>query len=47
MVKNSWGTNSHFQGIWYATEAFVRNQSIDILVHKNAIPKAIKAKLGL
>ncbi|MDD5183639.1 MAG: C1 family peptidase [Paludibacter sp.] len=47
MVKNSWGTNSKYKGIWYASESFVLNKTINILVNKNAIPKDIRKKLGL
>ena len=47
MVKNSWGTNSRYDGIWYASEAFVAYKTMNIVVHKDAIPKAIKSKLGL
>jgi len=47
MVKNSWGTNSKYNGIWYASEAFVAYKTINIVVHKDAIPKIIKSKLGL
>ena len=48
MVKNSWGTmRSDYKGIWYVSEAFMRYKTNDILVHKNAIPKDIRKKLGL
>ena len=48
MVKNSWGTmRSDYKGIWYVSEAFMRYKTNDILVHKNAIPKDIKKKLGI
>lgn len=47
MVKNSWGTNSKYKGIWYASKAFVRYKTMNIVVHKDALPKAIKAKLGI
>lgn len=47
MVKNSWGTESTYKGIWYASEAFVAYKTMNIVVHKDAIPSAIKAKLGL
>lgn len=47
IVKNSWGETGKYKGIWYATEAFVRNQSMDIMVHKDALPKAIAKKLGI
>lgn len=47
MVKNSWGETGKFNGIWYATEAFVKAQSLDIVIHKDALPKALKAKIGI
>jgi len=47
MVKNSWGTESRYKGIWYASETFVKHKTIDILVHKDAIPKEILKKLGI
>ena len=47
MVKNSWGLAGKYQGIWYATEAFVKGQSLDIMLHKSALPKDLKAKLGI
>ena len=47
MVKNSWGTSSQYKGIWYASEAFVKGQTIDITVHKDVISKDLKKKLGI
>ena len=48
MVKNSWGTQkSKYNGIWYVSYAFMQYKTNDILVHKDAIPSDIKAKLGL
>ena len=47
MVKNSWGESGKYKGIWYASKAFVRYKTMNIIVHKDAIPEAIKAKLGL
>ena len=47
MVKNSWGTNNKYNCIWYASKAFVRYKTMNIVVHKDALPKAIKAKLGI
>lgn len=47
MVKNSWGVTGKYDGIWYCSDSFVRYKTLNILVHKDAIPKAIKAKLGL
>lgn len=48
MVKNSWGAvRSDYKGIWYISEAFMQYKTNDILVHKNAIPKDLRKKLGL
>ena len=47
LVKNSWGTNSIYNGMWYASEAFVAYKTMNIVVHKDAIPSAIKTKLGI
>lgn len=46
-VKNSWGETGAYNGIWYASEAFVKGKTMNIVVHKNAIPKAIRKKLGI
>ena len=46
MVKNSWGTNNKYKGTWYASKAFVKYKTMNILVHKDAIPKEIAKKLG-
>jgi len=47
MVKNSWGPSGNYEGIWYVTENFAAYKTMDIMVHKNAIPAAIKQKLGI
>lgn len=47
MVKNSWGEVGTYNGIWYVSKPFVRYKTINIVVHKNAIPKDIRKKLGL
>ena len=47
MVKNSWGDYGDYHGMFYASKAFVRYKTMNILVHKDAIPAAIKAKLGI
>ncbi|NDV82771.1 aminopeptidase C [Bacteroides sp. 51] len=44
-VKNSWGTNNKYKGTWYASKAFVEYKTINIVVHKDAIPKRILEKL--
>ncbi len=47
MVKNSWGTDNKYKGTWYASKAFVQYKTINILVHKSALPKEIADKLGI
>jgi len=47
MVKNSWGEAGKYKGIWYASDAFVRGKTLNIVVHKDALPKHIAKKLGI
>ncbi|MCR4827231.1 MAG: C1 family peptidase, partial [Bacteroidales bacterium] len=47
MVKNSWGKYGKYDGMFYASKAFVRYKTMNILVHKDGIPKDIKKKLGI
>jgi len=46
-VKNSWGTDNPYHGYFFASKAFVELKTIDVWVHKDALPEAIKAKLGI
>lgn len=47
-TKNSWGTERNaFGGYLNMSESFVRAKTMFIMVHKDAIPPAIKTKLGL
>ncbi|GLB53687.1 aminopeptidase [Neptunitalea chrysea] len=49
-VKNSWGTNPNRVtngGYVYVSKAYIELKSISILIHKDALPKDIKKKLGL
>ena len=47
IVKNSWGKYGKFEGTLYASKAFVRYKTMNIVVHKDALPKDIKKKLGI
>ena len=47
MVKNSWGEAGAYKGLWYASKAFVRYKTMNIIVHKESIPAHIREKLGL
>lgn len=46
-VKNSWGTKNKYEGTWYASKAFTKYKTINIVVHKDAVPKEIAKKIGL
>ena len=48
LTKNSWGANSNkFGGYLYMSKWYVQLKTIAIMVHKDAIPKDIKKKLGI
>lgn len=47
MVKNSWGETGKYKGVWYASYNFVAGRTMNIIVHKKAIPAAIAKKLGI
>jgi len=47
-TKNSWGTkDKKYEGYWYMSQPFVKLRTVAIMVHKDAIPKEIRNKLGL
>jgi len=47
-TKNSWAKNSNKMGGYLnMSESYVRLKTVAIMIHKNAIPANIKAKLGL
>jgi len=46
-VKNSWGTGGKYAGFLYASLPFVQYKTMNIVVHKDAIPQNIKTKLNL
>ncbi len=47
MVKNSWGLSNDYKGFLYVTKNYVQLKSTAIMVHKNALPKAVAQKLKL
>lgn len=48
IVKNSWGTkHNDCDGYFYASEAFVQYKTMDIMLHKDALPKKIRRKLNI
>lgn len=47
-VKNSWGTvKKEMNGYLYVSQPYFRSKTMSILVHKDAIPAAIRQKLGI
>ena len=48
-TKNSWGEgrNPEMKGYLYMSRAYVQMRVVSIMVHKDAIPKDIRKKLGL
>lgn len=46
-VKNSWGTIGPAKGYLYMSSAYFNYGTVSILLHKDGIPAAIKAKLGM
>ncbi len=46
-VKNSWDTNNIYDGYFFASNAFLKYKTMNIVVHKDAIPKHIKKKMGI
>jgi bleomycin hydrolase len=44
-VKNSWGTDNKYNGYFYVSEAFFLYKTLDIIVHKDALPKNIAKKI--
>lgn len=45
MVKNSWGTKNKYKGTWYASKAFVKYKTMNVVLHKDALPKEIAKKI--
>lgn len=47
LVKNSWNTANIYDGYFYASKSFVEYKTMNIVVHKDAIPKDLKKKMGI
>ena len=47
LIKNSWGDTGAYHGTWYMSEKFVMAKTLNIVVHKDAIPAEIAGKLGI
>ncbi|MDD4605938.1 MAG: aminopeptidase, partial [Dysgonamonadaceae bacterium] len=42
-----WGETGPYKGLWYASEAFVRYKTLNVVINKEGLPKSIAEKLGL
>lgn len=47
IVKNSWGKYNKYDGYLYASYPFVAYKTTSIMIHKDALPQALKDKLGI
>jgi bleomycin hydrolase len=45
LVKNSWGTSNYPAGYLYVSENYFNLKTINIYLHKDGIPKEIRAKV--
>jgi bleomycin hydrolase len=45
LVQNSWNTANVYDGFFYASKAFVSYKTMNIVVHKDALPKSIRMKM--
>lgn len=47
VTKNSWGPDSKLKGYLNMSDSYVRAKVLFIMLHKDAIPATIKAKMGI
>ncbi|MBI1306499.1 MAG: aminopeptidase [Bacteroidetes bacterium] len=47
IVKNSWGTDNDCDGYMYASVPYVQYKTMNVMIHKDTLPKALKKKLGI
>jgi bleomycin hydrolase len=46
-IKNSWGVDQKYKGYFYASKAFVEYKTMTLMLHKDALPTAIRKKLNI
>ncbi len=46
-VQNSWDTNQLYGGFFYVSEAYFKAKTMDVYLHKDAIPAKLAKKIGL
>ncbi|MBN2416754.1 aminopeptidase [bacterium] len=44
--KNSWGERGKYKGYFHMSKPYYRLKTVAIMVHKNAVPPALREKLG-
>lgn len=47
IVKNSWGKYNKYDGYLYASYPFVAYKTTSVMIHKDALSKELKKKLGI
>ena len=47
IVKNSWGNSNELNGYFFVSFPYFKYKTIDIFVHKDALPKDLKKKLNI
>ena len=47
IVKNPWGKSNELDGYFFASFPYVKYKTLNILVHKDALEKDLKKKLGI
>ena len=45
LVKNSWGETGEYKGTWYMSKNFIADNTVYVVVNKNAIDKALWKKM--
>ncbi|TXB62700.1 C1 family peptidase [Phaeodactylibacter luteus] len=46
LTKNSWGEISEYRGFLYMSAPYFRMKTVGLMVHKDAVPKELREKLG-
>lgn len=46
VLKNSWGADSGREGMLYLSDAYMRLNTVSLLVNKNALPEDVQKRLG-
>jgi bleomycin hydrolase len=47
LVKNSWGTKNDHEGYLYVSKNYVKYKTLSFVLHKDAVPKNLRSKIGV